>query len=222
MRVVGLVPSKLNSRRLERKNVRPLGGTPLVNHVLRTLSDVDEVDEIVVFASSGEIMTFVDATIECVFVERPEHLDDDAAAIEDVIEEFLTRVSGDVVVLLHITSPFISTSTVRACIDSVTSGRFQSAFAALEMARFAWFGGAPLNYDPSLPTPRTQDLEPVLVEQSGLYVFTRELFETTRRRVAERPYIHVVDPIEGHDIDTETELELAEAIAQARVCGAGS
>ena len=84
------------------------------------------------------------------------------------------------------------------------------------MHRFAWFRGRPLNYSLTEPTPRTQDLEPVLVEQSGLYVFTRELFERTQRRVADDPYIHVVDAIEGHDIDDATEYAIAEALLALR------
>jgi CMP-N-acetylneuraminic acid synthetase len=98
----------------------------------------------------------------------------------------------------------------------VTSGRHESAFAALEFQRFAWFRGAPLNYALDQPTPRTQDLEPVLVEQSGLYVFTSDLFRRTKRRIADHPYIHVVDAAEGHDIDTAEEFELAELLLAAR------
>jgi CMP-N-acetylneuraminic acid synthetase len=117
-----------------------------------------------------------------------------------------------VVVLLHITSPFITVQSVDTCIEAVTSGRYESAFAALELHRFAWFRGEPLNYALAEPTPRTQDLEPVMVEQSGLYVFTRSLFERTGRRIADAPYVHVVDLVEGFDIDTEDELRVAEAL----------
>ena len=53
----------------------------------------------------------------------------------------------------------------------------------------------------------------VLFEQSGLYVFTRHLFETTGRRIGSHAYIHPVGTVKGHDIDTEEELELAEVLA---------
>lgn len=215
MKVVGFVPSKLNSQRLLRKNVRPLGGRPLVNYCLDTLA-ASGVDETVIYASDDEILAFVEPGIPHRFVQRPAWLDTDAAKVQDFVSKFLDDVSCDVVVLLHITSPFISPSTVRACIDAVASGQNESAFAALEFQRFAWFKGIPLNYELDAPTPRTQDLEPVLVEQSGLYVFTAELFRRTQRRIADRPYIHVVDPIEGHDIDTAEEFELAELLLASR------
>jgi CMP-N-acetylneuraminic acid synthetase len=209
VKVVGFVPSKLNSQRLLRKNVRPLAGRPLVNYCLHTLAQ-SGVDDTVVYASDPEILQYVEPGLPHRFVQRAEWLDTDAAKVQDFVGAFLHDVPCDVVVLLHITSPFISPATVRACIDAVASGEHESAFAALEFQRFAWFEGQPLNYRLDEPTPRTQDLRPVLVEQSGLYVFTADLFHRTQRRIAERPYIHVVDAMEGHDIDTAEEFELAE------------
>jgi CMP-N-acetylneuraminic acid synthetase len=217
-RVVGFVPSKLNSERLPRKNVLPLGGRPLVNWVLSTLNECG-LDETVLYASDDEIVEYVESGIRFRYVERPQWLDTDEAKVQDFVGSFLNDVEGDIVVLLHVTSPFITASTVSSCIDAVASGRHESAFAALEMQRFAWYRGRPLNYSLDEPTPRTQDLDPVLVEQSGLYVFTRELFESTGRRIADDPYIHPVDSIEGHDIDTRQEFEIAEFIAATRNTG---
>jgi CMP-N-acetylneuraminic acid synthetase len=214
VKVVGFVPSKLNSQRLLRKNVRPLAGRPLVNYVLATLAR-SRVDETVLFASSDEVTRYVEPDLPYRFVQRPAWLDTDEAKVQDFVGAFLDAVPCDVAVLLHITSPFISSTTVDACIAAVTSGDHESAFAALEMHRFAWFRGEPLNYRLDQPTPRTQDLDPVVMEQSGLYVFTRDLFERTGRRIADHPYIHVVDAIEGHDIDTADELTIAEALLSA-------
>lgn len=214
-RVVGLVPSKLNSKRLPQKNVRALGGVPLINYALRTLTALTEIDEVVVYASDDQVMAAVAEPAACSFVRRPIELDRDDATVQDFINGFLHDVECDVVVLLHATSPFMSVDTVRDCTHAVISGEFESAFAAQEIRRFAWFRGVPLNYSLDSPTPRTQDLEPVLVEQSGLYVFTRTLFERTGRRIAERPFVKVVSEIEGHDIDTAEELALAELLVSA-------
>ena len=189
----------------------------MVNHVLRTLAEVATLDESVVYASSDDIMSYVEVEPAPRFVQRPEWLDGDDAKVQDFVGGFLAQVDCDVVALLHITSPFISTSSVEACVDAVVSGGHSSAFAAIELRKFCWFEGKPLNYAIDRPTPRTQDLEPVIVEQSGLYVFTRELFEATGSRIGPDPYIHIVDTIEGHDIDTPEEFEMAEMIARSRM-----
>lgn len=220
MKVVGFVPSKLNSQRLPRKNVKLLGGRPMINYVLESLSRAG-VDETIIYASSDEIAQYIEPELPFRLVMRPSWLDEDSAKVQDFVNCFLIDVLCDVVVLLHVTSPFISVATIKACIDAVVSGRYESSFAALEFQRFAWFGGKPLNYTLDQPTPRTQDLDPVLIEQSGLYVFTRDLFERTGRRIADDPYVHVVGQIEGHDIDTPEEFALAEMMVSTGTAGVG-
>lgn len=216
--VVGFVPSKLNSRRLPQKNVLSLGGTPLINHVLRTLTGVEMVDDVVVYASDDVVMGYIEDDLigPVRFVSRPPELDRDDAKVQDFVGGFLRDVDAEIVVLLHATSPFITTSTVEQCLAPVLDGTADSAFAALRIQRFAWFEGRPLNYSPSAPTPRTQDLVPVVIEQSGLYVFTRELFETTQRRLGTSARAVFVDDFEGHDIDTKEEFDFAKLIHSHR------
>jgi CMP-N-acetylneuraminic acid synthetase len=217
MRVVGFIPSKLNSERLPRKNILPLRGVPLVNYVLRTLNNVTAIDECIVFASEPSIITYIEKGIRYSFLERPASLDTQDAKLQDFLGAFIDRVMADIIVLHHITSPFLSPETVSECIENVVSGRYDSAFTALEAKRYAWFNGKPLNYSLDMPTPRTQDLQPVMFEQSGLYVFRREIFETAGKRIAPDPYIKIVDEFEGHDIDTPEDFRLAELILDAKL-----
>jgi len=212
MRIVGLIPSKLNSERLPRKNILPLAGAPLVNYVLKTLNEVRSIHETIIFASEPSITKYIDPGLSYRFLKRPAYLDTQQAKVQDFISEFLKLDTADIIVLLHITSPFIRPTTVEDCIQQVASGKYDSAFAALAMRKFCWFMGKPLNYALDQATPRTQDLEPVIVEQSGLYVFRRGLFEKHKQRVSAQSYIHLVDKYEGHDIDTPKDFELAELI----------
>lgn len=216
MRVVGFVPCKMDSERVPGKNVRPLGGSPLVNHVLRALASVPEIDETFVYSSSDEIGAYIEDGVPYTWLRRPEWLDTQAAKVQDFVGEFLKAVEADAYVLAHITSPFLSSFTISECVRAVAAGGHDSAFAALEERRFAWYGGRPLNYDLGAPVPRTQDLEPVLFEQSGLYVFRREVFSEEARRIGDDPFVRVVDRLEGHDIDDEEDFTLAEMIWRLR------
>lgn len=212
MRVVGFVPCKLNSERVPGKNVRTLGGVPLVNHVLRTLAEVPGIDETYLYSSSDAIEAYVEPGVPHTWLQRPEWLDTSDAKVQDFVGEFVKAVEADIYVLAHITSPFLRAATVSECVRAVTEGGHDSAFAALEERRFAWYEGRPLNYDLAAPVPRTQDLEPVLFEQSGLYVFRRQVFTQHARRIGDTPYVRVVGRIEGHDIDEPDDFTLAELI----------
>ena len=214
MRIVGFVPSKLNSERLPGKNVLPLGGVPLVNYGLRTLNKVELIDDIVIFASEPSITKYIEDGLKYTFLERPVYLDSNEAKVQDFVGEFLRRDKAEIIVLYHITSPFIKPETVSECVEKVLSGEHDCAFTAQVFRKFAWFGGKPLNYSLEEAIPRTQDLEPVIFEQSGFYVFKREVFEKEAQRVTSNPYIKFVDRFEGHDIDTGEDLRFAEFILE--------
>lgn len=212
MRTVALVPAKLKSDRVPFKNIKELGGIPLVNYTIRTLNKVSSIDEIIIFASEPSICNYLQHGLKYTFLERPEYLDSQEAKIQDIIREFLKKTDADTIVLYHITSPFLRAETVSDCIEKVNSGKYDSAFSAYEIKKFCWYKGRPLNYSLDISTPRTQDIDPVIVEQSSLYVFKKEVFEKTGQRISEKPYIKLIDHFEGHDIDTAEDFRIAELI----------
>jgi len=212
MRIVGIIPARLGIGEDPLQNVKLLGGFPLVNYTLRTMSKVKLIDEIIVFASDSTICKYVTPGIKYRFIERPSHLDSPDTNIQDIVTEFLKHEEADIIVLWHITTPFLKAETILECIENVKSHEYDSAFTAMEIRKFCWFGGKPLNYSLDKRIPRTQDVEPVIIEQSHLYVFRRNIFEKVGQRTSSNPYIKIVDHLEGHDIHTPMDFAIAELI----------
>lgn len=217
MKTIALVPSRLNNKRMLSKNVRELGGVPLVNYTIKTLNRIDIIDEIVVFASEPSVCAYLGKGLNYRYLERPDFLDKDETTTQEIIAEFLKEVNAEIIVLWHITSPFLRAKTIRECIDKVISGEHDSALTAFELKKFCWFEGKPLNYELDAPTPKTQSLKPVIVEQSALYVFTEEVFRNGERRIGKTPFIKFIDHLEGHGIDTEEDFAIAEMIVHANL-----
>ena len=210
MRIAGFIPSRLNSERVPAKNIKNLGGMPLVNYTVRALNKTGLVDDVVLFASEPSICEYLQHGLKYKFLRRPGSLDTADTKIQDIIAEFLKLDHADIIVLLHITSPFLKPETIVDCINKVKSGEYDSAFTAYKIGKFCWYQGKALNYSLDKPTPRTQDIDPVIVEQSSLYVFKRTVFEKTGQRISSRPYIKIIDHFEGHDIDTPEDFQVAE------------
>ena len=71
----------------------------------------------------------------------------------------------------------------------------------------------PLNHDPHDKLLRTQDLEPIYVDCSCFYIFSRESFRNAgNHRIGHTPYFFEMDEIESIDIDYEKDFILAEKI----------
>ena len=212
MKRVAFVPIRLNSQRVEGKNLRMLGGQPLMTYLLRSLAAAKNIDEVYVYCSDSTISDFLPEGVK--FLKRDERLDSNTTLGAEIYDAFTAEVDADIYILAHATSPFIRTVTIEDAVARVESGEYDSAFSAERVQTFAWWEGKPLNY--SLEhVPRTQDLEPVYVETSAFFIFQRDVWRTLHRRIGERPYTAVTDRIESMDIDNPDDFLLAEAIVAA-------
>ena len=216
MKKVAFVPIRLNSRRVEGKNLRLLGGRPLMTYILDTLRDCERIDETYVYCSDPDIARHLPDGVK--FLRRDPALDSDSTLGEEIYDAFTREVDADIYVLAHATSPFIRRATVDDAVARVGSGKYGSAFSAERIQTFAWYEGRTLNYSPER-VPRTQDLEPVFVETSAFFVFRREVWRDMRRRIGLHPYMAVTDRIESMDIDYPDDFRLAEAIVAAGLDG---
>ena len=195
------------------KNLRLLGGEPLMCHILRTLTRVEGIDEVYVFCSDESIVELLPEGVR--FLKRSAELDRDTTLGREIYDAFTARVEADLYVLAHATSPFIRPETIAGALDKVRSGEYDSAFSAEKIQTFAWYEGRPLNY--ALDNiPRTQTIEPVYIETSAFFIFPRELWCAHHRRIGDRPYMAVVERVEGLDIDYPEDFAMAEIIAASR------
>ena len=178
-------------------------------YILETLVKVKSIDEVYVYCSSEEIIPHLPAGVK--FMKRSEWLDRDETLGEEIYDAFTKDIEADVYMLAHTTSPFIKAETIETAIDKVVSGEYDSAFSAQKIQTFCWHKGAPLNYDLK-KIPQTQKIEPVYVETSAFYIFRRELWCVDHQRVGFNPYMAIIDPIEGIDIDYPEDFAFAEKV----------
>ena len=212
MKRVAFVPIRLNSQRVVGKNLRMLGGKPLMTYLLSSLVAAKNIDEVYVYCSNPDICEYLPEGVK--FLQRDERLDSNTTLGAEIYDAFTAEVDADIYILAHATSPFIRTATIEDAVARVDSGEYDSAFSAERVQTFAWWEGKPLNYTLE-HIPRTQDLEPVYVETSAFFIFRSEVWRTLHRRIGERPYTAVTDRIESMDIDNPDDFKLAEAIVAA-------
>ena len=212
MKRVAFVPIRLNSQRVEGKNLRELGSRPLMTYLLETLTRVENIDEVYVYCSNPAVKPYLPEGVK--FLQRDKRLDQNTTLGAEIYDAFTREVEADIYILAHATSPFIRPATIANAVDQVESGVYDSAFSAERVQTFAWWRGKPLNYTFER-VPRTQDLEPVYVETSAFFVFREDVWREKHRRIGERAYMAVTDRIESMDIDNPDDFLLAEAIVAA-------
>ena len=133
MKTVAFVPIRLNSRRVEGKNLRLLGGRPLMTYILDTLRDCERIDETYVYCSDPDIARHLPDGVK--FLRRDPALDSDSTLGEEIYDAFTREVDADIYVLAHATSPFIRRATVDDAVARVGCGEYDSAFSASKPSR---------------------------------------------------------------------------------------
>lgn len=108
---LGLIAAKGTSRRLPRKNVRELGGKPLVVHAIADARAAERINRVVVSSENETIRRVARAHGAEVPFERPAELARDDATTHDVVEHALEWFEErgqtfDIVCAIPVTSPF--------------------------------------------------------------------------------------------------------------------
>lgn len=219
-RTVAVVPMRHTSERVPGKNYRLLAGIPLYHHVIRTLSSVPEIDQIVIDTDSDFIIE--DCAEHFPHVEvllRPKHLRDGGIAMNDVLLNTLDQVDADIALQTHSTNPFLKPETVSQALKLFQSQDrdFDSMFSVTRLQARLWdVETRPVNHDPSVLL-RTQDLSPLFIENSCFFVFAPKLLKERGNRIGARPLMVEMAALEAVDIDVEEDFSLAEAIAEHRI-----
>lgn len=213
MKIVAIMPIKLKNERCPGKNTRLLGEKPLLQYELDTLKETRLCDSINVFCSDDAVVPFLPENVR--FIQRQKELDLPTSNFTQIFTCFMNAIDADIYVYAHATAPFIPVETMKTCIEAVKSGEYDSAFCAVKLQDYLWKNGEPLNFD-ATNLPRTQDLEPIYQETSGVYVFTKEVFQHYKRRIGVKPFIKKVTFREAVDIDTPEDFDLAEIMLNVK------
>ena len=83
-RVVAIIPARGGSKGVPRKNLRRVGGVPLIERAVRTASETDSIDLVVVSTDDDEIAAVSEAAGARV-VRRPADISGDTASSESAI-----------------------------------------------------------------------------------------------------------------------------------------
>ena len=215
--VTALMPMKGHSERVKGKNVRELCGRPLFHWMMDSLLNSRYITRIVVNSDSDEIGKGAER-LGAVYVRRPPQLLGDMVRANPLIAWDLQHSDGEYFLQTHCTNPLLTSKTVDLAIERFFEpGDHDSLFSVNPFrTRFYQSNGRPINHELECDL-RSQDMPPIFEENSCLYLFSRESFVRTGRRIGERPILFPIDPLEGVDIDEEYQWVIAEALMAQRL-----
>ena len=123
MEVLGLIPARGGSKGIPGKNIKPLGGKPLIGYTFESAAESQRLSRRILTTDSQEIADVGERYgIEVPFLRPAELADDNASAHDYILHclDFLEESEGycpELVVLLQPTCPLRSGADIDACVD---------------------------------------------------------------------------------------------------------
>jgi CMP-N-acetylneuraminic acid synthetase len=219
-RVLAVVPARGGSKGIPLKNLRTVGGRPLVALAGEVACAVREIDRRVVSTDHPEIARVAgEAGLDAPFM-RPEHLSGDRIGDFEVLLQALEATEAadrrryDIVVMLQPTSPLRTAKQVSATIGMLVDGAWDSVWTLSEtdskghpLKQLTIEDGAMDFYDPrGAEIIARQQLRPVFHRNGIAYAMTRECLVEQRTIKGRRAGAFLV---EGAHVSVDTEEDLA-------------
>ena len=218
-RIVVLIPARGGSKGIPRKNLRKVGGDPLVGRCVKTALGSRRADEVWVSTDDAEIAKTA-SRYGANILERPSELAGDMVSTEDAMLHFSEHVDFDIVVLMQATSPL----TISEDIDNAVSmmDDFDSVLSVCEdhggwlCSGFRWFEGGIPDYDPTT-RPMRQHMRKAYRENGALWVTHRAELLRSKCRISGRIGLYVMPRWRSFEIDEpEDLLEINKLLSRSR------
>jgi CMP-N-acetylneuraminic acid synthetase len=216
--VHAILPIKAHSERVPGKNFKLLGGKPLYTWIIEALLEIPTISGITIDTDSNDAGLWkLGRNSKINIKQRREELIGDFVSMNEIIWDFVKSSDEDSFLMTHVTNPFLSKYTIETAIKEFYSKKnqgYDSLFSVSPIqGRLFNSIAEPINHNPRI-LMRTQDLEPIYLENSCLYIFDKESFAVKQARIGVKPILFTTPLIDSIDIDTQEEWNLAEHIAK--------
>lgn len=218
-KMIAMIPARLGSKRIPKKNIRYMLDKPLIQYPIDAVIRTGLCAEVWVNTEDDAL----GKAAECLgarFHKRPPELATDTATNREFTYEFMQKHACDYVVMANTTSPLLRQETVASFFQYVQDNDFDTVLSVVTEKEETFFGGRPLNFSLAEKV-NSQRLAPTQKIVWALTAWKRSTFmrlqeEGVNPVFGGRLGLFEIPKDESCDLDTEEDWRIAEGILTAR------
>ena len=160
MKIICMIPARLNSKRVIKKNLRLINGRPLISYVLETISKCSCFNDIYL-NSESEIFRDIANKYNISFYKRDKRFSTDKIQNDDFALDFMNKIPGDILIQVLPTSPFITATEINGFTKQMIEKRLDTQVSVEHKKIACLYNDVPINFNKYKIVPPSQEVEPV-------------------------------------------------------------
>ena len=220
---LAVIPARGGSKGIPKKNIKSLGGKPLILYTIEQAVEASSIDKIVVSTDCDEIASVCNEYSSVEVIMRPPELASDTAKTEQALIhacDFLEEIHGisvDVVVTLEPTSPFRTSTSIDKCMSTFARGYGDSVVTVVPFTDVLGriVEDRYVHLIPNQPR-RRQEREVLYKESSTIYCTSMSSLREYNSVLGSSSIPVVIPAEESFDINEPLDFDLAEALVKIR------
>jgi len=205
MKILAVIPARAGSKGIPNKNIRIIGGHPLVYYSINNALQSEYITDVMVTTDSEEVR-IVAQQMGAKYKWRDKELCGDAVTLDAVIADAIPQNEEyDYIVTMQPTSPTLTVKTLDSAIKYAIENDLDTLISAINAPHLSWGvvdGKKVPNYKERL---NRQYLPPCYLE-TGAFVISRASVVTPETRIGEKVDVFEVPENEAQDIDNFADL----------------
>lgn len=205
MKILAVIPARAGSKGIPNKNIRIIGGRPLVYYSIKNALDSDYITDVIVSTDSDAVRIIAEQ-MGAKVKWRDADLCGDAVTLDAVIADAIPEeTEWDYIVTMQPTSPTLRVETLDAAIKYTIDNGFDTVISAINAPHLSWGekeGKKVPNYTERL---NRQYLPPCYME-TGAFVVSVASVVTPLTRIGEKVDVFEVPEDEAQDVDNFEDL----------------
>lgn len=219
-KIIAIIPARLGSQRVPKKNLRLLAGKPMISYVIETALESGVFDDVYV-NTEADIIGEVALKYGAKFYKRPDEFATNSSGNDEFAYDFILNTDGDILIQILPTSPLLTSDEIKSFVEEMVKKDYDTLISVIDHKIACIYEGKPVNFKLLEPHISSQLMVPV---QSYATVLMGWKYKSFKRSMEKFGFAyHGSDskigyfPLKGLseiDIDEEKDFQLAEVALQ--------
>ncbi len=180
-KIIAMIPARMGSQRLPRKNTALIAGKPLVAYAIKAAKACPYFDQVIVNTNDPRVVA-ISKSYGVEVYNRAEEFAHSEARSDEVVNEFLGAFPCDVIAWVNTTSPLQPLGEITKVVDYFFENSLDALFTVYNEKVHCMYQNQPVNYSLKELFAKTQDLEPVQRFVYSVMMWNAPIFLETYRK----------------------------------------